>query len=79
MIGMTYTLDGSKLLLAIDRTKLVDIAVGDTLALEEFDGARYTWTDHDAGFFENNPDAEVYLQLEHDKSGRYKATAVILK
>ncbi len=76
---MTYTLDGRKILFAIDRTRIVDISVDDVLTLDGFDGVKYVWTDHDADFFENNPDADVFLQLEKDASGSYKATEVILK
>lgn len=76
---MTYTLDGNKLLFAIDRTRIVDIAVDDILTLDGFDGVQYVWTDHDADFFENNPDAEVFLQLEQGPSGKYQATEVIVR
>lgn len=76
---MTYKLDGSKLLFAIDRARILDISVNDILTVEGFEGVQYAWTDHDRDFLENNPDADIFLEIEQDKSNGYKATGILLK
>lgn len=76
---MTYTIDGSKLIFALNRAKILDISVNDTITVEGFEGLSYKWTDHDRDFVENNPDAEVYLQAERSTGNRYKATGIMLK
>lgn len=76
---MTYKLDGSKLLFAIDRARIVDISVDDVLTVDGFEGVQYKWTDHDRDFVENNPDADLFLEIEPDKSKGYRATGIILK
>ena len=76
---MTYKLDGNNLLLAIPRAKILDISASDEITVEGFEGARYIWTDHDSDFFENNPDAEVFLQIERTNRNAYKATGILLK
>lgn len=76
---MTYTVDGSTLIFALNRAAILDISPNDTITVEGFEGLSYEWTDHDSDFLENNPDAEIYLQAERSHGNRYKATGIILK
>ena len=76
---MTYKLDGNKLLLGIPRAEILDISVRDIITVDGFDGARYVWTDHDSDFLENNPDADIFLQIERSQGDAYKATGILLK
>lgn len=76
---MTYTVDGSKLIFALNRTEILDISVNDMITVDGFEGLSYKWTDHDSDFLENNPDAEVYLQAERSTGNRYNATGIMLK
>ena len=76
---MTYKLDGNKLLLAIPRAEILDISVKDVITVDGFEGARYVWTDHDSDFLENNPDADIFLQIERTNGDAYKATGILLK
>jgi hypothetical protein len=77
--NMTYKLDGNKLLLAIPRAEILDISVKDVITVEGFDGARYVWTDHDSDFLENNPDADIFLEIERTNADAYRATGILLK
>lgn len=76
---MTYTVDSSKLMFALNRTEILDISVNDTITVDGFEGLSYKWTDHDSDFLENNPDAEIYLQAERSSENHYKATGIMLK
>ena len=75
---MTYQLNGNTLLFAINRTEILDISVDDVLSVEGFPGASYVWTEQDSDFMENNPDDEIFLQLERS-GNKYKAAGIILK
>ena len=75
---MTYTLDGSKLIFALNRADIVDISAGDVIKIDGFEGADYKWTDHDSDFLENNPDADIFLELQR-KAGTYQASGILLK
>lgn len=76
---MTYTLNGNSLLFAIDRTGIIDVAPGDIIQLNDFPGAEYTWTTHDSEFLENNPDDDIFLQVDRVGDNRYRATGIHLK
>jgi hypothetical protein len=76
---MTYKLDGKKLLLAIPRAEILDISVKDVITVEGFEGAKYVWTDHDSDFLENNPDADIFLEIERTNADTYGATGILLK
>ncbi len=76
---MRYTVDGSTILFALNRPEIIDISPGDVLEVDGLPGARYVWTDHDADFMENNPDDELYLQLERVDHDRYVPKGLILK
>lgn len=76
---MNYKLDGAKLLLAIPRSEILDISVKDVITIEGFDGAKYEWTDHDSDFVENNPDADIFLELERTNGDAYRARGILLK
>ncbi len=74
---MRYTIPGNTILCPIDRTHIIDIAVGDVLELREFPGASYEWTEQDSEFVENNPDDDIYLQLEKE-DGQFFITGIFL-
>lgn len=76
---MTYELDSSHMLLTIDRTEIIDISVNDVLAAKAFPGAHYQWTEQDSDFVENNPDDDIYLQIEKLGEKGFKATGILLK
>ena len=76
---MTYTLDGTQLIFALDRAQILDISANDTIEIEGFEGVSYTWTNHDSEFLENNPDADVYLEVERGSENRYMAKGILLK
>lgn len=76
---MTYKLDGNKLLFAINRTEILDISVNDVIVVDGFEGVSYKWTNHDSDFLENNPDAEVFLQIERNEGKGYHATGILVK
>jgi hypothetical protein len=76
---MTYKLDGSKILFTLQRSDILDISPSDVISIEGFPDVSYVWTDHDSDFVENNPDADLFLQLERMDSDRYKATGLVLK
>jgi hypothetical protein len=75
---MTYQLNGNNLLFAINRTEILDISVKDVITLEGLPGVNYVWTEQDSDFVENNPDDEIFLQIERS-GGQYKATGIVLK
>jgi hypothetical protein len=76
---MTYQLTGNNLLFAIDRTQIVDISPDDVIQVDGFPGVAYVWTNHDAEFMENNPDDDIYLQVERVGNNRYNATGILLR
>lgn len=76
---MKYKLDGNSILFALNRPEIIDISPNDVLEVEGFPGARYVWTDHDTDFMENNPDDEMYLQIERRGPAHFEAKGVILK
>lgn len=75
---MTYELSGKNLLLNIDRTEIIDISVNDIISLKGFPGARYVWTEQDSDFVENNPDDDIFLQIECVGKD-FKANGIVLK
>ena len=76
---MTYNIEGKIMLFAIDRTQIIDISVNDVLQIDGFPGASYIWTKHDSELVENNPDDEIYLQVERSGRNAFKATGILLK
>jgi hypothetical protein len=74
---MRYQIPGNIILCPIDRTHIIDIAVDDILELQGFPGARYVWTEQDREFVENNPDDDIYLQLERSE-GIFTITGIFL-
>jgi hypothetical protein len=75
---MTYELKGNKMLFAINRSDILDISVNDVITIGGFPDASYVWTDHDADFVENNPDDDIFLEIERVGS-KYKASGIVLK
>lgn len=76
---MTYQLNGNNLLFAINRTEIVDISPDDVISVDGFPGVTYVWTHHDSEFVENNPDDEIYLQVERVGDNKYRASGILLK
>lgn len=76
---MTYELDGSNMLLTINRTEIIDISVDDIIAIKGLPGARYVWTEQDSDFVENNPDDDIFLRIERVDGEDFKATGIVLK
>ncbi len=76
---MTYQLDGSSILFALNRTDIIDITPGDAITLKDFPGTHYTWTTHDAEFMENNPDDDIYLKVERLGNNQFEARGIQLK
>ena len=76
---MTYELNSSHMLLTIDRIEIIDISVNDVLAAKAFPGAQYEWTEQDSDFVENNPDDDIFLEIEKLGEKGFKATGIILK
>jgi hypothetical protein len=76
---MTYQLNGNNMLFAINRTEIIDISVKDIIVVAGFPGARYEWTEHDSEFVENNPDDDIFLQIERVAENNFKATGIVLK
>lgn len=75
---MTYELSGKNLLFNIDRTEIIDISVNDIISLKGFPGVQYVWTDQDSDFVQNNPDDDIFLQIE--SAGKdFKAKGIVLK
>jgi hypothetical protein len=76
---MTYTIEGNAMLFAIDRTKVIDISVNDRVEVKGFPGAVHVWSEHDTEFIENNPDDDIFLQIERVGENKFKAVGIILK
>jgi hypothetical protein len=76
---MTYSLNGNSLLFAIDRTEIIDISAGDTISVDGFPGVKHVWTEQDGDFVENNPDDEIFLQVQRLGEKDFKAGGILLK
>jgi len=76
---MTYKLNGNNMLFAINRTHILDITVNDIITVENYPEVRYVWTGHDSEFVENNPDDDIFLQIERLAGDKYQATGILLK
>ena len=75
---MTYEINGERVWYAIDRTKIVDISVGDTLSVKGLPDAHYVWNEQDQNFMENNPDADLFLEIEKGSEGQFKGGSIVL-
>ena len=76
---MTYKVDGQKIFVGVNRANIIDITANDTLEVKSLPGALYTWTDHDTEFLENNPDDDIFLEVERTGENQYKATRVLFE
>ena len=76
---MTYRLKGDDILLAINRTEILDISVNDVISVEGFPGVNYVWTVHDREFMENNPDDDIFLQVRRVDGNKFKGAGILLK
>src|SRR5690606_22449480 len=70
---------GRNLLFAINRADIVDISPNDVITVDGFPGAEYLWTDHDGEFFENNPDDDVFLEIERTADNTFRAIGIVLR
>ncbi len=75
---MTYQIEGNRMLFAITRSQIIDISVDDTLQVKDIPGASHVWTEHDSQFIENNPDDDIFLQIEKVAVNEYKASVISL-
>jgi hypothetical protein len=66
---MTYEIDNSEVLVQVDRSRIIDINVGDTIRVNGMPGSGYCWTAQDQQLLESNPDADVLLRMERNESG----------
>lgn len=76
---MTYQLNGNNILFAISRAEILDIAVNDVITVQGFPGVKHVWTEHDREFVENNPDDEIFLQIERTGDNHFRANGIALK
>ena len=76
---MTYQLSGNNMFFAISRTQILDISVNDIIAVDDYPGVNYVWTAHDSEFVENNPDDDIFLEIERVAGNKYKAVGILLK
>ena len=76
---MTYRLKANSFLFAINRSEILDISVNDIIAVEGLSDVKYVWTEHDGEFVENNPDDDIFLQVELIDGNRFKAKGIVLK
>lgn len=76
---MTYKLNGKSILFEINRADIIDISVGDVIAIEGFPGVDYVWTDQDGEFVENNPDDDIFLKIDRVDGKTFKGTGILLK
>lgn len=76
---MTYHFDGSNLLLSIDRASIIDISPDDIIEVKGFPGASHVWTEQDSEFIENNPDDDLFLQIERLSENQFRARGILLK
>jgi hypothetical protein len=75
---MTYQIEGNRMLFAISRSQIIDISVDDTLQIKDVPGASHIWTEHDSQFIENNPDDDIFLQIEKLAGNKFAASVVSL-
>ena len=76
---MTYKVEGQKIFVGVNRASIIDITANDTLEVMSLPGAHYTWTDHDTEFLENNPDDDIFLEVERTADNQYKVTRVLFE
>jgi hypothetical protein len=76
---MTYKLNGKSILFEINRADIIDISVGDVIAIEGFPGVEYVWTEQDGEFVENNPDDDIFLKIDRVDGKAFKGTGILLK
>ncbi len=76
---MTYELNGNNLLFPINRTDILDISIDDVISVKGFPGLRYVWTEHDSEFVENNPDDEIFLEIERVDGNGFNGIGIVLK
>lgn len=76
---MTYELTGKSLLFPINRTDILDISINDIISVKVFPGVEYVWTEHDGEFVENNPDDEIFLQIERTEGNKLRGVGIVLK
>ncbi len=76
---MNYSISQRRIFLPINRAHIIDISADDVLVVEGFQGATYTWTDHDAEFMENNPDDDIYLEMEKTGDNHYRVMRVLFE
>jgi hypothetical protein len=76
---MTYNIEGNKMLFSIDRTTIIDISADDVIQVTGFPGAVHRWSEHDTEFVENNPDDEIFLQVERIGQNSFKALGIVLR
>jgi hypothetical protein len=75
---MNYQLEGNTMLFAINRSRIIDISVNDVLTVPDFPEVTHQWTEQDQDFIENNPDDDIYLQVEKIGENKYKANGILL-
>ncbi len=75
---MQYQIKGNTILFPINRSQIIDISVNDVLTVPGFPDVSYAWTTQDQEFIENNPDDDIYLQIEKSENNIYKASGIIL-
>lgn len=76
---MTYEIDHSEVLVQVDRSRIIDINVGDTIQVNGLSGPGYSWTTQDQQLLESNPDADVLLRMERNPSGpAYQALGLVI-
>jgi hypothetical protein len=73
---MVYEVENESVWIEIDRTLILDISVGDQVTAKGFSDSSYTWTDQDAQFLENNPDARIFLNIERNVDNSFFAAGI---
>ena len=76
---MTYRLKGNSFLFAINRAEILDISLNDIITVDGFPGVSYAWTQHDREFVENNPDDDIFLQVERTDGNKFKGNGIVLR
>ena len=76
---MVYTVDSKRILCAVDRTKIIDISIGDTLQITALPKTNYVWKNQDSQFVENNPDKDIFIELEKTDSNNFHAVGIVVK
>jgi hypothetical protein len=77
---MTYEIDNSEVLVQVDRSRIIDINVGDLIQVNGMTGSGYCWTSQDQQLLESNPDADVLLRMERTPSGpAYQPTGLVIR